>query len=295
MSIRVHVGGRVLPPEEAKISVLDRGFLYGDSVYETIGTIRGRLFAVDEHLDRLERSAGRLGLQLPPRPVIESAIDETLAAAANPESRVRVIVTRGAGALDLDPGSVDDPQLVVIVSPRGGPTPDMYQNGVAIEIVSVTRNLPGAIDPAVKSGNYLNNVMALGEARRRSGAHEAILCAANGSIAEASSSNVFIVAKGELRTPALDVGILAGVTRGKVLALARAEGIPCAEVTFMTQDELRAADEVFLTSAVRGILPVTRIGGAAVGGGTPGAITRRLMALYERLADSQAATKTRGT
>ncbi len=263
--------------------MFDRGFLYGDSVYETIGTTGGRLFALDEHLVRLKQSADRLNLRLPPRETIEAAIADTLAAAANPESRVRVVVTRGAGAIDLDPGAVDDPQLVVIVTPRSGPSADMYEKGVAVKIVSITRNHPGAIDPAVKSGNYLNNVLALGEARRQSGAHEAILCAASGSIAEGASSNVFAVIGGQVRTPALAVGILAGVTRKMVLDLARDNGIPCAEVSFLAPDDFRNADEAFLTSAVRNILPVTTIDGRKVGAGVPGPITRRLMDLYQGL------------
>ncbi len=284
MSIRVHINGRVTDPESAKISVFDRGFLYGDSVYETIGTVGGRLFALATHLDRLERSAARLALRLPDRGVIERAIAETMAAAANLESRVRVVVTRGgASKLDVDPASVDDPQLVVIVMPLGGPTPTMYQDGVAVEIVSVTRNSPKAIDPAVKSGNYLNNVLALGEARRRRpGVHEAILLAGSGSVAEGSTSNIFAVLRGEVRTPALEVGILEGVTRGKVLAMARQHGIACAEVAFMDPGELRHADEAFLTSAARGILPVVRVDGQPLGNGRPGTITTRLMAIYER-------------
>ncbi len=289
MSIRVHIGGRVCPPDQAKISVFDRGFLYGDSVYETIGTVGGRLFAPELHLDRLERSADRLGLRLPPRAQIEHAVAETLAAAANPESRVRIVVTRGAGKLDLDPATVDDPQLVVYVEPRGGPTLQMYENGVAVEIVSVTRNSPGAIDPAVKSGNYLNNVLALGEARRRSGAHEAILCAGNGSVAEGSSSNVFMVKGGQLRTPGVEVGILSGVTRRKVLDLAIASGLPCVEVAFMSPDDLRGADEAFLTSAVRGILPVTTVDGKRLADGLPGPVTRQLMQGLAKLAASAAA------
>jgi branched-chain amino acid aminotransferase len=281
------MNGKIVAPEDAKVSVFDRGFLYGDSVYETIGTVNGRLFALPDHLDRLQRSAHRLSLRLPPRNIIEAAIADTMTAAGNPESRVRVIVSRGAGKLDLDPASVDDPQLVVIVQPLGGPTPDMYDKGVAVEIVSVTRNLPGAIDPAIKSGNYLNNVLALGEARRRRpGVHEAILCAANGSVAEGSTSNVFLVAGGELKTPALAVGILDGVTRGKVIGLARKHGIPCAELAFLDPDDLRAADEVFLTSAARGVLPVSSVDGRAVGPsrGVPGPVTRRLMDLYRGLA-----------
>lgn len=282
MSIRVHIDGRVRHAEEARIPVLDRGFLYGDSVYETIGTVKGRLFALAEHLDRLERSAARIALRLPPRATIEQAIRDTVAAAGNAESRVRVVVTRGEGKLDLDPATAGEPRLVVIVQPLGGPSPEMYARGVAVEIVSVQRNHPAAIDPAVKSGNYLNNVLALGEARRRRpGVHEAILCAANGSVAEGATSNVFAVVGGEVRTPALEVGILDGVTRGKVLALARANRIPCREVAFMSADELRGADEAFLTSAARGILPATEVDGRPLGAGVPGPVTRRLMTLYD--------------
>src|SRR3954453_21101974 len=142
MAIRVHIEGRVCQPEEAKISVFDRGFLYGDSVYETIGTAYGRLFAANDHLDRLERSATRIGLSVPPPANGERAIAETMEAAGNPESRVRVILTRGSGKLDLDPASVDDTQLIVIVFPLGAPTPEMYEKGVAVAIVSITRNSP---------------------------------------------------------------------------------------------------------------------------------------------------------
>ena len=143
---------------------------------------------------------------------------------------MRVILTRGSGKLDLDPASVDDTQLVVIVFPLGAPTPEMYEKGVSVAIVSVTRNSPRAIDPAVKSGNYLNNVLALGEARRRSGAYEAILCAADGSVAEGSTSNVFTVVGGEVRTPPLEVGILDGITRAKVMELCRKNGVRLVEV-----------------------------------------------------------------
>ena len=283
MSIRVHVDGHICLPEDAKISVFDRGFLYGDSVYETIGTVRGRLFALSDHLDRLERSARGLGLRLPSRREIEQAIHDTVAAAGNPESRVRVMVTRGAGKLDLDPASAGEPRLVVIAGPLGGPSADMYERGVAVAIVSVVRNLPGAIDPGIKSGNYLNNVMALSEARRRPGVHEAILLAAGGSVAEGASSNVFLVKGGELLTPALSVGILDGITRGKIISLAHAAGIACREADFISPDELRGADEVFLTSAARGVLPVTEVDGRPVGDGKPGNVTRRMLAAYARL------------
>jgi len=283
MPIRVFIDGAVRLPEEAKVSVLDRGFLYGDSVYETIGTLYGRLFAARDHLDRLERSARRIALRVPPRAEIEAAIKETVAAAGNPETRVRVILTRGVGKLDLDPASCDDCRLVVIAFPLGPPTPEMFAKGVAVTIVSITRNSPQAIDPAVKSGNYLNNVLALGEARRKNGAYEAILCAGDGSIAEGSTSNVFAVVRGEVWTPQPEVGILDGITRAKVMDLARGAGIKLIERRIQP-DELRGADEAFITSATRGVLPVTTIDGQPVAAGVPGPITKRLMALYDELA-----------
>jgi len=283
MPIRVHIGGQVCPPEEAKISVFDRGFLYGDSVYETIGTAYGRLFAARDHLDRLQRSAERIGLRVPPRADIEKAIADTVAAAGFPESRVRVILTRGSGKMDLDPASTDDTQLIVMVFPLGAPSPEMYEKGVAAAIVSITRNSPSSLDPMVKSGNYLNNVLALGEARRRSKAYEAFLCGGDGSIAEGSTSNVFAVIGGEVRTPPPEVGILDGITRSKVIALCKSNGIPFAEKRIMPA-ELRAADEVFITSATRGVLPVTAIDEAPVASGKPGPISRRLVGLYDELA-----------
>jgi branched-chain amino acid aminotransferase len=289
MSICVSIDGRLTAAEEASVPVLSRGFLYGDSVYDVVRTVAGRPFALVEHLDRLERSARRIDLPAPPREVVEAAVADTLAAWRRAdgagEARVRVVVTRGASrSWDLDPASCDESHLVVIVTPLGAPPPELYERGAAVEVVSVTRNSTTAIDPAIKSGNYLNNVLALREARRRRPeAHEAIMCAPGGSVAEATTCNVFAVVAGELRTPAVEVGILDGITRAKVIALARAHDLPCREVGHMSPDELRAADEVFLSSTVRGVLPVTRIDGRAVGAGLPGPITRRVMDLYDAL------------
>ena len=271
-------------PEEAKISVFDRGFLYGDSVYETIGTAYGRLFAAKDHLVRLERSAERIGLRAPPRAEIEKAMTETIAAAGNPESRVRVILTRGVGKLDLDPASTDDTQLIVIVFPLGAPTPEMYAKGVAVTIVSITRNNPRAIDPAVKSGNYLNNVLALGEARRRNGAYEAILCADDGCIAEGVDQQHLH----RERRPDLD----AARRRSGSWTASRAPR----SSTFAARTSSRsksggsrptscAAREKPSSPARRAaVLPVTIVDGKPVGTGVPGPVTRRLMALYDELA-----------
>lgn len=290
MSIRVYISGQIVVPELAKISVFDRGFLFGDSVYETVGTVGGRLFALPEHFDRLERSASRVMLTLPPRHTMEQAVRDTVAAAGNPESRVRIVVTRGVGRSgDLDPQSATDPQLIVIVQPLNPPAPELYEKGVAVEVVSITRNHAGALDPSVKSGNYLNNVLAVGEARgRRPGVHEAILCSPAGLVAEGATSNVFAVIQGVLKTPSLSVGLLAGITRAKVLGLVQSLGLNGAESSF-SPAELKTASEIFITSAARGILPVTSIDGQSVGTGVPGLITKRLMAAYADLLEAELA------
>lgn len=292
MSIRVYISGQIVEPEFAKVSVFDRGFLFGDSVYETVGTVRGRLFALQEHLDRLERSAARVALGLPPRQTIEAAVRTTVRAAGNADARVRIVVTRGIGRSgDLDPHAATDAQLIVIVQPLNPPAPHLYEEGVGVEVVSVTRNHPGALDPAVKSGNYLTNVLALGEARtRRPGVHEAILCSPEGFIAEGATSNVFAVIDDVLVTPALSVGILPGITREKVLALARAENLPWRETTF-SPDDFRRASEAFITSAARGILPVCRIDGQNLGSVCPGPLTRQLMVAYAALLDRELANE----
>jgi branched-chain amino acid aminotransferase len=285
MSIRVYIEGQPREPEAALVSVFDRGFLFGDSVYETIALIDRRLLFLSEHLERLERSAGRIYLTPPTRAQVEKAIRETVAAADEKDARIRVMVTRGAGSIDLDPATAGAPQLIVIVQPLGAPTAEMLETGVAVALVNATRTAASGVAPTVKSGNYLGSVLAIAEARRRwPGVNEAILCAGNGSVAEGATSNVFVVRSGTLETPAIDVGILDGVTRGKVLELARGAGIEVREVSFLAPQSLRDADEVFLTSAVRGILPVTTVDGAAVGDGRPGPVTRHLWTLYQRLA-----------
>lgn len=287
MSIRVYVDGRICRPEDAVVPVFDRGFLYGDSVFETVATYGGRLLFMHEHLDRLERSAARVGMRLPERAAIVEAVESTMHAAANPDARVRIVVTRGGGndgRMDLDPASVGAPRLVVIVQPLAGPTSQMLDEGVAVATVPFSRGQAGGPDPSVKSGNYLTSVLALGEARRRSGAHEAVFVTGDGRIAEGATSNVFLVKNGEVLTPSLDVGILAGITRAKVLDLARNHGGLSARERSLSLDDLRAADEVFLTSAARGVLPVTVVDGKPVGDGRPGPVTRRLLSLYQALA-----------
>jgi branched-chain amino acid aminotransferase len=284
MSIRVYLEGQVHHPQDAMVSVFDRGFLFGDSVYETVAYQDGRLLFLAEHLDRLDRSARRLFMEPPSHSAVEKAIRETVAASGEAEARVRVIVTRGMGPVDIDPATATSPRLIVIVQPLGGPTAETLASGVAVEVVRLWRGGPGKPDPAVKSGNYLASVLAVAEARRRRpGAAEAILCSGSGSIAEGATSNVFLVQDGVLTTPGLEVGILDGVTRGKVIDLARGCGIRTHEPRFIDPRELASADEVFLTSAIRGILPVTTVDGSPVGNGKPGPVTLQLLDLYRRL------------
>jgi branched-chain amino acid aminotransferase len=281
MSIKVFLSSHPDPldPADAKISVFDRGFLYGDSVYETMRTAGGRPLDLDRHLQRLRRSGDGIGLALPfGAPELARAIARTHAASGNPESYVRVMVTRGAGPLALDPRASEEPLLVVLVQPLVLPAAEAYVRGIAAVIVGITKNVGTSMDPAIKSGNYLTNILALRQAIA-AGGDDAIMCNPEGAVSEGATSNVFMVTAGRIATPHLRTGILPGITRQTVCELATSIGAPVAE-TIIMPDQLRAADEVFLTSSVRGIMPVTRLDGAPVGDGTAGPLTRRLHEAY---------------
>lgn len=292
----VNLDGTLLPPHAARVSVFDRGFLYGDSVYEVVRTYGGRPFELDAHLARLRHSADRIGLA-PKWDAARTAaeIARTLEAAqggdapdaeAAPwnagERYVRVVMTRGAGEIGLDPALAVDPVALVIVQPLHGPPARAYAEGVTVAIVGVRRASPAAIDPSAKTGAHLPNVLAVGEARA-AGAHEALLLDDGGAVTEGSSSNVFAVRGGRVTTPPLAAGILEGVTRGVVLRLAREAGI-AAEEAPLRPEELERADEVFITSTIREIVPVTRLGARPVGPGRPGPVTRRLHEAFRRRA-----------
>ncbi len=272
--------GAPVDPEHARISVFDRGFLYGDSVYETMRTAGGQPVELDRHLARLHRSAAGIGLGIPwDDAVLGDAISMTHRAADNDESYVRVIVTRGVGPLMLDPRRSEDPSLVIIVQPLVVPTEDAYRRGLAVVIVGLTKTHGGLMDPAIKSGNYLGSILALRQAIAEGG-DDAIMCTAAGEIAEGATSNVFFVRDGALRTPDLQAGLLAGITREIVCELATELGLPV-QTARVWPDELRCADEVFLTSSVRGIMPVARLDGRAVGTGQQGPVTASLRARYD--------------
>ncbi len=289
MGIVVSIDGSLRRPEEATVSVFDHGFLFGDSVYEVVRTRRGVPVTWEEHQRRLRASAEQVYLALPWSDAeMRARVDGALRAAGNPESYVRVVVTRGVGELTLLPDSCLAPSLIVIVRPLPVPPPSVQRDGIPVAVASRRRNDARALPPSAKTGNYLNNVLALIEARRQ-GAEDAVLLNPGGHVAEGTTSNVFWVKGGTVRTPALSCGILAGITRDVLLAAMRREGMRAEEGAWPVED-LRAAEEVFLTSTVRGVAPVARIDGKPVGDGRPGPVARRLAALYEseldRLADA---------
>ena len=280
MPARINVNGALGPPESAAISPLDRGFLLGDSVYETLRTYGGRLFLQREHLDRLRRSAEQLGIPYDNAPVdVEREIGRTIAEAALPEAALRVLVSRGPGPIGYDPEGCGPPSVVIYARPCPEIPGAWVREGVDVAIVRVTRNARSALDPAIKSSNLLNNFLAWREARRL-GAYEPILLNEREHLTEGASSNLFLVRSNRLLTPPLEEGLLEGITRGLVLDLARRGGIETSEEA-LRADDLRGADEAFLTSTLKGVLPVRRCDGWPIQHGRPGPITLRILDLFE--------------
>ncbi len=279
----VNLEGRLVPPEQALVPVLDRGFLYGDSAYEVVRTYGGAPFALAEHLARLERTAERIHLRLPARDEVEFEVLRTLEAAGNPESYVRIMVTRGTGQFGLAPEPADAPRLIILVRPFEPLPAALYEKGLHLAVVPTRRLHQRTVDPRAKTGNYLNSVLALGEARA-AGADDAIFLDLEGHITECSSSNVFFAKDGVIVTPPLSQALLDGVTRGLVLRLAREAGFHVREEPH-GPGALKDADEVFVTSTLREVLAVTTLSmledrdpaPLAVGDGKPGPIARKLL------------------
>ncbi len=278
MSTQIYLNGSVTGPAEAKISIFDRGFLYGDSVYEVMRTSGGTLVDLERHLARLYKSAAALALGAPDEGTLREAIAATLSSARNPESYVRLVITRGSGEVGLDTALASEPTLLVIAKPLTLPSEEMYRDGVSVRLVNVQRTSAKAMDPAVKSGNYLNNIMALHEAKK-AGDYEAIMCDRDGLLAEGSSSNVFFVEGQRLLTPNLSVGLLAGITRQRVLEIAADLGVTVEQGRF-GPERLRDAPEAFLTSSIRGVLPIAAVDGATLRDGAPGPIGGAIMKAY---------------
>jgi len=283
MGFFASINGHIVPAEEARVSVLDNGFTFGDSVYETLRTYGGRPFALDRHLRRLRTSAARIAVSIQEAdPVLAARLDALLARAGNPESYIRMIVTRGVGDISYHFDRVQGPTIVFVVKPYEPLAARDHEEGVAVSVVSVRRNHKDALDPAIKSCNLLNNILAVREAQSR-GAIEAIMLNAAGDVAEGASSNVFVVQGGLLSTPPLEAGILAGITREVILELLPTLSLEGREER-LTLPGFLGADEAFLTSTLKEAAPIRSVDGKPLGAGRPGPVTQRIQAAFREMA-----------
>jgi len=280
MATLVNVDGKLGSEEDRLLSPLDQGFLFGASVYETVRTYGGRAFLLERHLGRLRESATALDITLDVTDEeLAARVNETLVAAGNAESSIRVVVSAGVGSIDYRAGSAVRPTVVVIVRPLPEYPDSLYREGASAVVVPMMRATRGGLDPRIKSSNLLTNLSALREAHRQK-AYEAILLNPEGEVAEGSMSNVFLVAKGVVRTPPISAGILEGITRELAIEVAREKGYQVEEKGFKP-DELLRADEVFITASARQIVPIVQVNETCIGNGMPGPVTCALIAAYK--------------
>jgi len=278
----IFMNDRLVPEHEATVSVFDHGLLYGDGVFEGIRAYAGRVFRLAEHIDRLFASARAIALEIPmSKEAVSKAVVDTLAANGLADGYVRLVVTRGAGNLGLDPNKTANPQVIVIASTISLYPAEFYEKGLRIVTAATQRTQSAALSPRIKSLNYLNNIMAKLEGLQ-AGCVEALMLNHKGEVAECTGDNVFVVRGGKLLTPPPDAGILEGITRGAVMELATAAGIDCREQTLVRHD-LYTADECFLTGTAAEIIPVVEIDGRKVGSGVPGPMTKRLTDAFHAL------------
>jgi branched-chain amino acid aminotransferase len=281
--MKVWIDGRIVDGADAKISVLDHGLLYGDGVFEGIRLYGGRVFRLDVHLERLSHSARAIGLDIPGGiAAVREIVIATARAFGQPEGYVRLLVTRGIGAMGVDPTSCHDPRIVCIACEIGLYPEEKLRAGIDMVTVSLRKPSPDMLDPRVKSLNYLNSVLAKREARMR-GADEALLLNAAGMVAEAAVANLFVYRRGALLTPPATDGALEGVTRMTVLELAAGLGIPAREQTLSRMD-LISADEVFLTGTGARVVGVRTLDGTPIGQRAPGPVTEKLAAEFAAFA-----------
>ena len=278
----VHLNGRLVPERDAVVSVFDRGFLYGDGVFESMRAHSGRVFRLDRHLERLRRSADLVGFgRLPDDARLRAEIAEVLSANRLTEARLRLTVTRGPGIPGDYVESGGEPTRVLSAAPFTGLDPRRYEMGVEVEVAGRSAVPADCLDPAIKTTSRIASVLARRDAAAR-GAFEALLLDAEGRLTEGTVSNVFLAAGGRLLTPEAPSGALPGVTRAAVLEIARASGLPVAEMR-VPRTLLASAEEVFLTNTTWEVLPVVKADGRPVGEGRPGAIARDLLARLREL------------
>jgi branched-chain amino acid aminotransferase len=282
MSLKIYIAGKLYDKEDAKISVYDHGLLYGDGVFEGMRSYGGKVFRLEQHLDRLWNSAKAIALDIPmSRPAMAKAINDTLATNQISDGYIRLVVTRGAGELGLDPNRTSNPQVIIITDHIKLYPEELYQNGLQIVTASTTRNHPAALSPRIKSLNYLNNILAKIEGLQ-AGCIEALMLNHKGEVAECTGDNIFIVRNNTVLTPPLDAGILEGITRDTVIELARKAGYEVREAA-LTRHDVYVADECFLTGSAAEVIPVVKVDHRKIGNGIPGPITKDLIERFRKL------------
>jgi len=282
MQLQIYIDGQFYPEGEAKVSVFDHGLLYGDGIFEGIRFYNGRVFKFEEHLDRLWDSARALMLNIPlSREEMSAATLDTVRRNGLHEGYIRLLVTRGKGNLGLSPDRCPVPSVIIIAATIQLYPPEAYERGMTIVTCATRRMAPAALSPAVKSLNYLNNIMAKIEANIAK-ADEGLMLNEEGYVAECTGDNIFIVKGGQLLTPPLSAGALYGITRGTVMALAQESGLGVSEPN-LTRYDLFNADECFLTGTGAEIIAVVKIDGRVIGKGKPGLVTEGLIGRYRAL------------
>lgn len=279
------MNGEMVPEAEAKISVFDHGLLYGDGIFEGIRSYNGRIFELEAHVDRLYDSAKAIALEIPmTRAEMMQAVALACRENGTTDGYIRLVVTRGVGTLGLNPYLCKTPQVIIIAADIQLYPKELYQKGLAIVTVGTIRNLSEAVNPRIKSLNYLNNILAKIEAIN-AGCMEAVMLNAQGAVAEATGDNIFAVRGNVLRTPPVNEGILEGITRDMVIRLAREAGYTVREER-MSRYDLYTADEVFLTGTAAEVIGVVNIDRRQIGAGVPGPVTCRLEQMYRQYANA---------
>jgi len=282
MSFKIYISGKYYDKADAKISVYDHGLLYGDGVFEGMRSYGGKVFRLEQHLDRLWDSAKGIWLEIPiSKADMAKVVKDTLATNGIKDGYIRLIVTRGVGALGLDPNKCSDPQVICITDHIALYPKEMYENGLTIITASTIRNHSAALSPRIKSLNYLNNIMAKIEGLQ-AGCVEALMLNAKGEVAECTADNIFLIRKGKLITPPIDAGILEGITRDAVIELARAARIEVQEIA-CTKHDVYIADECFITGSAAEIIPVIKVDSRTIGSGKPGPVTLDLTKRFHQL------------
>jgi branched-chain amino acid aminotransferase len=278
----IYINGKYFGRDDAKVSVYDHGFLYGDGVFEGIRTYNGKAFKLKEHVKRLYESARAICLEIPmSEQEMCQAVDATVEKSGIKEGYLRLIVTRGAGSLGLDPNKAHNPQIIIVSDTITLYPKEMYENGLKIVTASTMRNHPAALNPRIKSLNYLNNILAKIEGGL-AGCVEALMLNHKGEVAECTGDNIFVVKDGRIFTPSADAGILDGITRHTVMELARSANYEVLEVT-LTRHDVYTADEVFLTGTAAELIPVVEVDARSIGSGKPGPVFIDLRKRFQSL------------